>query len=268
MADFAQRFTRVTRSGLMLAVALAGGGCVYFPRATPRPLPMVASTNGAPAASTLVVFLPGRGDRMEDFEREGLRAVMTQAGIRADWIAVDAHLGYYLNRSVVDALRADVLQPARARGYRRIVVVGVSLGGLGALLCARDAPGLTDALVLLAPYLGDRAGFFAEVQRAGGPAAWAAGRSGRADDVAVELWTFLGQQHARLPPTWLGWGESDRLAAGHRLLAPLLPTGRVRVIAGGHTWPIWRELWRALCEESELFVGEKRAPMDAMPSGR
>ena len=249
-------------------MALAGNGCVYLPRATPRPMPVVASTVGAPAAATLVVFLPGRGDRMEDFEREGLRAAMTQAGVRADWMAVDAHLGYYLNRSVVDALREDVLQPARARGYRRIVLVGVSLGGLGALLCARDAPGLVDALVLLAPYLGDRAAFFAEVERAGGPVAWAAGRPGRADDVAVELWTFLGQQHARLPPTWLGWGEGDRLAAGHRLLAPLLPGERVRVIAGGHTWPIWRELWRGLCENSELFAGEKRVPADAIPSGR
>lgn len=268
MAASWQQFAGLARRWLVLAVALAGGGCVYFPRATPRPLPVVPVAASAPTAATLVVFLPGRGDRMEDFEREGLVAAMRRAGVRADWVGVDAHLGYYLNRSVVDALRDDILRPARARGYRRIVVVGVSLGGLGALLCARDAPALVDALVLLAPYLGDRAAFFAEVERAGGPAAWATGRPGRADDVAAELWTFLGQQHARLPPTWLGWGESDRLAAGHRLLAPLLPAERVRVIAGGHTWTIWRELWRELCENSELFAGEKRAPPDATPSGR
>lgn len=268
MAVSWQRFACLARCGLVLALALAGGGCVYFPRATPRPLPVVPAVAASPAEATLVVFLPGRGDRMEDFEREGLVAAMRRAGVRADWVGVDAHLGYYLNRSVVDALREDILQPARARGYRRIVVVGVSLGGLGALLCARDAPTLVDALVLLAPYLGDRAAFFAEVERAGGPAAWAAGRPARAADVAAELWTFLGQHHARLPPTWLGWGESDRLAAGHRLLAPLLPGGRVRVIAGGHTWPIWRELWRALCEESELFAAEKQAAPVAKPSGR
>ena len=75
---------------------------------------------------------------------------LRESGARVDSIAVDAHLGYYFQRTVIARLQADVLQPARQQGYRRIVLVGVSLGGLGALLCERDLPGSVDALVLAA----------------------------------------------------------------------------------------------------------------------
>lgn len=249
--------TKILRYGLLPFSLLVAAGCGHLPRAAPRPVPAISSTAGKPVASTLVVFLPGRGDRMQDFERRGLREEMERAGVRADWIAVDAHLGYYLNRSVVDALRDDVLRPARARGYRRILLVGVSLGGLGVLLCERDQRGLADGFVLIAPYLGDRAALFAEIARRGGPAAWAAGRQRTESDVAADVWTFIGQRHDTLPPIWLAWGERDRLAGGHRLLAPLLPAARVRTNGGGHTWSSWRELWRELCRHTDLFAAEK-----------
>ncbi len=241
---------------LLFLAGLFASGCASWPRAAVRPMPVVASTP-APTAPTLVVFLPGRGDSREDFERQGMAAALRAAGVRADWIATDAHLGYYLDRSIVNVLREEVLRPARARGYRRIVLVGISLGGLGALLCVRDAPELVDGVVLIAPYLGDRAALFTEIDRAGGPAAWAEGRSGRQADVAAELWTFLGQRHAGLPPTWLAAGEADRLAQGHRLLAPLLSPERVRLAEGGHVWSVWRGLWTELCARSDLFAAER-----------
>ncbi|MBL9191947.1 MAG: hypothetical protein JNJ82_06290 [Opitutaceae bacterium] len=237
------------------------GGCSFLPRATPKPIPTVGSLGaGAPAASTLVVFLPGRGDRMEDFERQGLSAELARAGVRADWISVDAHLGYYRERTVIDRLREDVIAPARARGYRRIVIVGLSLGGLGGLLYERDQPGQIDALVLIAPYLGQSRKHFAEITAAGGPAAWAASHTDATGSVETELWTFLGRSHGSLPPTWLAYGESDRLAEGHRLLGPLLARERVLSQPGGHDWKTWQALWRRLCHHSSLFTDEKRAP--------
>jgi pimeloyl-ACP methyl ester carboxylesterase len=233
-------------------------GCTLFLRSTPTPIPTrPAQLAPTEPATTLVVFLPGRGGGMADFEREGLVAVMQEAGVRADPITVDAHLGYYFKRTVIERLQVDVLQPARSRGYRRIVLVGVSLGGLGALLNEREHANSVDALVLLSPYLGKDARLFERIAAAGGPAAWAAGRDPHAGGVEEQIWTFLGTRSANLPPTWLLCGTRDSLGTGHRQLAALLPATHVTMIDGAHDWPTWRTLWRHVCLNTDLFRAEK-----------
>jgi pimeloyl-ACP methyl ester carboxylesterase len=243
----------------MACVALLSAGCSIFMRDTPAPILTQATSTGDPAtkAATLVVFLPGRGGSMADFEQQGFAEILRAARVQADVIAVDAHLGYYYKRTVIDRLRADVIEPARTRGYRRIVLVGVSLGGLGALLYERDRPGAVDAIVLLAPYLGDKAGLFERIDVAGGPRAWAIGRDPTEGGVEEMVWTFLGQRATALPPTWLLFGEEDRLAPGHRRLMTLLPSTRVIRRSGGHDWPTWRMLWQEVCLNSDLFAAEK-----------
>lgn len=201
---------------------------------------------------------------MSDFEREGFLAALHDAGIKADTLTADAHLAYYIKRTVIDRLWIDVLQPARQQGYRRIVLVGLSLGGVGALFCEREHPGAADALVLLGPYLGDGKRFFARIATAGGPAAWAANRDLYADNVEEQLWTFLGAKSSTLPPTWLLYGKSDSLATGHRMFAGLLPATRVASIEGAHDWPTWRALWREVCFNSDLFSAEKTSPSTAL----
>ncbi|MDX2111839.1 MAG: alpha/beta hydrolase [Verrucomicrobiota bacterium] len=252
---------RITRLGLALAGLFVLGGCSLFLRNPVVPIPQQGTRFSAEhRATTLVVFLPGRGGAMTDFEREGFVDVLSEAGVMADTIAVDAHLGYYYNRTVLERLQQDVLLPARQRCYSRIVLVGVSLGGLGALLNERDHPGSVDALVLLAPYLGDDQHLFEAIAASGGPAAWAIGRDPRVGDVEVQLWAFLGTRSTHLPPTWLLYGRSDYLGAGHRQLAGLLPKGHVMTIDGAHDWPTWRALWREVCFGSALFNVEKSAP--------
>jgi len=202
---------------------------------------------------------------MASYEQEGIVTVLREAGVRADAVVVDAHLGYYYKRTVIDRLRADVLIPARQQGYRRIVLVGVSLGGLGGLLCERDHPGSVDALVLLGPYLGDKAGMFDAIDAAGGPAGWAAGRDPRAGSVEEQLWTFLGTRAPVLPPTWLLSGRDDTYGRGHRLLAGLLTATRVATVAGAHDWPTWRALWRDACFHSDLFQTERAGGLPVAP---
>lgn len=258
------RWHRPTALALGMAL-LTLTGCSVFLRETPAPIP-TKSVQMSPAgrASTLVVFLPGRRDSVADFEREGFVAALRESGANADTITVDAHFGYYFKRTVIERLQADVLQPAREQGYSRIVLVGVSLGGLGALLCERDVPGSVDALVLLAPYLGQDARFFEKIIAAGGPAAWAAGRDPRAGGVEEQVWTFLGTRSETLPPTWLLYGRSDSLSPGHRLLGEILPKGRAATIEGGHDWPTWRALWRDVCFQSDLFQAEKTRGVPAV----
>ena len=150
--------------------------------------------------------------------------------------------------------------PARQQGYRRIVLGGVSLGGLGARLCARDTPASVDALVLLAPSLGRKDRLFDQIDAAGGPAAWAAGRDPSAGAIEEQIWAFLGTKTPSLPPTWLLSGRADPYARAHRLLAGLLPAERVATIDGGHDWPVWRALWRDVCFNTDLFQAERTAP--------
>ncbi|MGE5173202.1 MAG: hypothetical protein ACM3MD_05175 [Betaproteobacteria bacterium] len=48
-------------------------------------------------------------------------------------IVVNAHMGYYLNGTVFTRLKEDVIEPAKARGYDQIWLVGNSLGGYGSI---------------------------------------------------------------------------------------------------------------------------------------
>src|SRR5205814_2454051 len=55
-----------------------------------------------------------------------------------------------------------------------------------------------------------------------------------------ELWTWLrgyATGESARPPLWLGYGESDRYAYGHRLLAAALRRERALVGPGAHDWP-------------------------------
>ena len=249
--------SRVRRWIALALVALCGPSCSHL---LPTPTPLRTSAhpaNPSSRANTLVVFLPGRGDSKEDFKAKGLLSQLSASGVEADVVAVDAHLGYYFKRSIIDRLSEDVIEPARQQGYRRIVVVGISLGGLGALLLERDRPGSVYALVLLSPYLGDRKALLEEIRAAGGAEKWAAGRPLRSGEVQDEIWTFLGQRAHTLPPTWLLTGEKDRLLPGQRLLAGLLPPENVRITDGAHKWATWRALWKHVCDDSRVFEAER-----------
>jgi hypothetical protein len=97
-------------------------------------------------ARELLVFLPGVFDVVEDYEAYGFLRAVRETGRAVDMLLVDAHLGYYAARTVLERLRQDVIVPARAR-YESICLIGISMGGLGALLPAllavevEDQPG-------------------------------------------------------------------------------------------------------------------------------
>lgn len=216
----------------------------------------IAHPGAGTAGGDLVVFLPGRGDRAEDFEERGFLGAAREAGLEADVLAVDAHLAYYYKRVITQRLWEDVVLPARAHGYRRVFVVGISLGGLGAITLAQEHPDAVAGLFVLAPYLGEPE-LAREIEAAGGLARWRGEASAR-DFRGV--WGFLRGYAAgeARPPLWLAYGESDRYAYGHRLLAAALPKERVLVTAGGHDWKAWDRLWREFLARG-AFPGTIRA---------
>lgn len=223
----------------------------YRPQPTTVPLRTLDAPVAAPAASRtadrcLVVFLPGRGDLPEDFFRQGFDRELREAGSSCEVVAVDAHLGYYYERSIEDRLRQDVIAPARARGVDEIWLVGISLGGLGSVLYTKEHPREIEGIVMLAPYLGEEE-VIDEIAAAGGLRAWEPrGPLERFD--FRRIWQWLDRANPRRPPIYLAYGERDRFSRAHALLADALPPDRVITLPGRHTWRTWSRLWSAVLD--------------------
>lgn len=232
----------------VLAAALLLGGCNVL-RAAKTPMDTrldSASAACVAGADTLLVFLPGRYSSIDEFVSEGMVSAVREQRIAADVMLVDAHMGYYSNGTILDRLEADVFGPARAKGYKSVWLVGISLGGLGAVLHEEAMPGSIAGMVLLAPYLGEHEALTG-IEAAGGLRAWKApaGPLPR-DPMEPRIWRWLqagaSAPAPALPPIYLGYGTEDRFLYSHRVLAAALPPDRVFTTPGGHDWPEWRRL--------------------------
>jgi pimeloyl-ACP methyl ester carboxylesterase len=250
---------------LLIALLLAGpAGCALRrPMTVPMQMLQLPAQCAAPV-ETLVVFLPGAYSRPEEFVREGIVRALRERHIAADAWIVDAHLGYYEQRSIIERIQADVFVPARQRGYRRIWLVGVSIGGFGALIHSLSHPGEVEGIVVIAPYLGQRT-VLEPIRASGGLRAWKAPAGELTlDQMDTILWRWLqGYLDARepRPPLYLGAGRDDRFADAHAVLGAALPPERVVMSAGGHDWSPWREVWRQILPTLPL-------PVDASCSDR
>jgi pimeloyl-ACP methyl ester carboxylesterase len=105
-------------------------------------------TVGAP---TLIVMLPGAYMTPEDYEAQGFFNAIARRQLVVDLVAVDLDLGAISAGTALPALQAEILQPARAQGYKKIWLGGISLGGLLALCHNADQPGGIDGLVCWRP---------------------------------------------------------------------------------------------------------------------
>jgi len=235
---------------LLALACLFLGGCALVFRA-PTPMPQVARSVGTDARC-LVVFLPGFGDGEGVFEEHGFVDALAERRLAVDTITAGATFGYYTRRTMVERLETDVLEPAwKRKAYAETWLVGVSMGGMGALLVARDDPRIT-GMLLLAPYLGDKE-VLAEIERAGGLARWDPPPPSK-DDWQRALWFWLRSVTARPAdrPLYLGAGATDHLGRGHRLLGGALDSQHIYGTSGGHDWGPWRRLWGDFLDHSEF----------------
>lgn len=247
----------MTNRLLTLAATALLTGCTLW-RPTTVPIGTIAQpARCASQPETLIVMLPGAGSRPQEFIGEGLVAAVRERRIAADVLLVDAHRGYYSERSIVDRLRADVIAPALARGYKRIWLAGISLGAFGALIYSQAQPQGIEGVVLLGPYLGSTAGSEA-VAAQGGLAQWRA-PIGALDpgDIDRVVWRWLqpyamGPKPASRPDLFLGFGLDDRFGFSHKLLAAALPADRVFATEGGHDYPPWLRSWNRMLDAMPL----------------
>jgi pimeloyl-ACP methyl ester carboxylesterase len=200
--------------------------------------------------SCLFIFLPGRWNRAASFEEEGFVAAVRHAGLHVDMMAAEAHMGYYLGHTFPERLHEDVIVPAKNRGYEQVWLIGVSLGGLGALWYDGKYPGELAGMVLLAPYLGEP-GTYMEVFRSGGLVKWDPPPLAE-DDYQRKIWLSLKtletfeKSFARI---YLGYGLQDKFAVPDGMFAEVLPKEQVFTIEGGHDWPTWKSLWEEILKK-------------------
>jgi pimeloyl-ACP methyl ester carboxylesterase len=191
-----------------------------------------------------MVWLPGAYHAAQDFVTAGFAEAVRTRHAALDLIFVDLELAHVGDRSALLRLRSDIVLPARAAGVS-LWVGGISLGGLFALDYAASFPDELDGLCLLAPYLGNRI-LTGEIAQAPGLAAWQPGELAETDEER-RIWRYIKNRRAA-SPLYLGFGEADRFAAAHALLAATLPADCVDTIAGGHDWPTWLKLWENFLE--------------------
>jgi pimeloyl-ACP methyl ester carboxylesterase len=205
-------------------------------------------------ARTLLVMLPGRRGTAEQFMDEGFVDLVLKAGYALDVITADAHIGYYYNKTVIERIRQDIILPARARGYKKIWIMGISMGGLGAIWYDRTHPGDVDGLILLAPYLGDKP-VVDEVEAAGGLRGWNQDEQDRGV-FQKEIWGMTKgyvDRQASAGRLFLGYGLQDAFARSNSVLAREIPAGQVATLPGSHDWRTWRLLLAQLLENRLLM---------------
>lgn len=191
-------------------------------------------------SDTLIIFLPGVRDNKQAFVEKGLFSRLQQSGMAVDMVAADLHLAYLENNTSVQRLYEDIIIPAQSNGYKNIWLVGISLGGLNALLYLKNRPADICGLVLLSPYLGEEK-ISNEIDLAGGITNWRPVNTDMLNDEET-LWLWL--KTARLDNVYLGTGSEDRFISLHKQLAHMLPTENTHIINGEHRWPVWQQLWK------------------------
>ena len=228
---------------LLSLLTLVLSSCGLLPRSTPAPVPTI--TGGPSAAAELVVFLPGRWSTVDEFEREGFFKIAAERWPEARLVAADLHLGYYKSRSSSKRVHEDIIAPARKSGVTTVRVVGVSMGGLGALIHDLEYPGDIDEIYLLSPFVGEEE-VIAEIGAAGGVREWK-GSAKSERDFSRKLWRGLETkwlEQGRRPAVKLACGTEDRLAGSNRqLAADFLKKDEVLWKPGDHDWPSWRGLF-------------------------
>ena len=209
-------------------------------------LDTASSTTGE---RVLLLMLPGAKNTPQQLVENGFIRALRDRNLPVDVLALDTHVDLYLDRKDIERVLHQALDEIRAQGYQRIWVLGISLGGSGAMICATQRSAEIEGVFLLAPFLGTR-GLIAEVEAAGGLHHWRSGEIEARDherallaEVQRCLWGGAG-----FPGIYLGYGGDDRYRGASLLLAEHLPAHQVSQLQGGHDWETWIRLWGGLLD--------------------
>ena len=211
-----------------------------------HPLRVLKQTVGAPS---LIIMLPGAYMKPEDYEKSGFFRAICERQLKLDIVTVDLDLEAISSGAALPALQREIIEPARAQGYQKIWLGGISLGGLLALCHNADTPGAVDGLCLIAPYPGSRLTTNA-IARAGGLTKWQP-TSEEMTDPEFRAWHWLQNPPTGFP-VFVGYGTEDRFAEGMQQIAECFPPASRCALPGDHDWPVWQLLWEHFLDSSAL----------------
>ena len=230
---------------LTALAALPMSACqLLLPRPT-RPLRKLQFDSQGNEARELVLLLPGRLSPPEEFVQFGIVDLVRKQRPLARIVAPDLHLGYYM-RGLADVyLHEEIISPAKKQGLR-VTIIGVSMGGLGALTYSLRFPGEVDEMLLLSPFVGEKE-LLAEIERAGGLEKWESPvETPRSKAEALQkMWIDMKRQWlSRSGPPFsiaLAGGKRDRLLDSNRFFArSIMKPNQLIEIEGGHDWACWK----------------------------
>ncbi|HZP12690.1 MAG TPA: alpha/beta hydrolase-fold protein [Nevskiaceae bacterium] len=226
---------------LLAGAALALTGCLGFGNYKAPIATVLVHATEPSSQHPLVVVLPGiRGDA-ESLRDHGIAEAVHRSWPQADVMLTSATFAYYVHRNIVDRLDADIVEPARAQGYKEIWLAGASVGGMGVLFYEYAHPGAMKGLILMAPWLGD-SDIHDEIRKAGGVRSWNPGpKPDHVDDdnYQREMWRVIkhwSDDPATAQRVWVIVGSDDKLIKSVRMLADTLPPSHYIEIPGHHAW--------------------------------
>ncbi|GAB3037301.1 hypothetical protein GCM10027285_21140 [Oleiagrimonas citrea] len=219
------------------------GGCTAGGDIT-RPIP-TAYYPAPHATQRVVVMLPGRGDDLASLEKRHAAALIQAQWPDADVILTGLTMPFYRQGHAPQRLHDEVIEPLlEAHPKRPVWLLGISLGGMGALLYDRRYPEQAAGLLLLSPYLGDRP-IHREIRAAGGLESWRPGPAEPMTEATFqrELWRYLhgwADTPHRTRTVWITYGANERFRKPITLLKPVLPQGHLLERPGYHNWNLWK----------------------------
>lgn len=183
-----------------------------------------------------------------------MAGIIQQAWPDADVVLTGLTMPFYRQGQATRRLHDEIIEPARQHGAREIWIMGISLGGMGAILYDREYPGEIHGLLLLSPYLGDDS-IHDGIRAAGGIDRWNPGpaRSLDADTFQRELWRTIKLWSGKPPRTssvWLAYGTDEPFREPIELMTPVLRPTHVFAMPGRHDWKLWIPAARTLLEAS------------------
>jgi pimeloyl-ACP methyl ester carboxylesterase len=239
----ALRTGRVRLVILSALLALSVSGCHYL-RAPEVPM-SGEYFNYQAANTTLVVLLHGLGGGATNFQTYGTVEEIRSCRPAANIIGANSHFGYYREHNLVERLRVDIIQPARAAGITQIWFLGVSLGGMGTLVYQSEHLEDIEGIILMAPYLGEWDELEAYIEDP-------LNNNVSSKPHFVKVWRNLDSSKSLQAMLTVAYGEDDSANRQHRWLSGLLAEERVIVAPGGHRWTVWQKLWPKALQSSGI----------------
>lgn len=202
----------------------------------------------APQAEPIaLVMLPGAKNTPQQLQEYGFIRALRERELPIDVFALPTHSDHYLERGEIERLLQEALDVILGQGYRRLWLMGISLGGLGSMLCVTQRAADIEGVLLLAPFFATR-GIITEVAAAGGLQQWQWQDDGDPERAFLAELSAIPFNTPHFPEIHLGYGLQDHYMAASELLAACLPSQRVLSLPGGHDWDTWRRLWDGLLD--------------------